>query len=159
LQYIDKDSEAAAYLLLKTDGVFATQKLDDDHVIKMLSLLNEQTIESETFSLSLISSPRSDAVLKQATNRLYAYVGATAPEVAPKPKVTPPPPVVATPKPVVKPKPAVKPPKQKTYTVQPGDSLWKIAKKHKTTINALVQINKIDENAMLKPGMTLIITN
>jgi LysM repeat protein len=161
LQYIDNDSEAAAYLLLKTDGTFASQKLDDDHVIKMLALLNDQTIESETFSLSLISSPRSDAVLKQATNRLYAYVGATAPEVAPKPKVTAPPPVVMPPKPVVvAPKPPTqKPVKQKVYTVQPGDSLWKIAKKNKTTINAIVQLNKIDEKATLKPGMTLIISN
>ncbi len=151
LQYIDNNSSTAAYLLLKTDGAFASQKLDDDHVIKMLSLLNAQTIESETFSLSLISSPRSDAVLKQATNRLYAYVGSPPPDTTPSIK----PNVVSKPKPVA----AAKPTKGKTYIIQPGDSLWKIAKKNKTSINALVQLNKIDENATLKPGASLIISN
>ena len=141
LQYIDHNSSTAAYLLLKTDGAFASHKLDDEHVIKMLSLLNAQTIESETFSLSLISSPRSDAVLKHATNRLYAYVGASPPEITPK-------------KPIVK-----AAAKAKTYVIQPGDSLWKIAKKNKTTIDALVKLNKIDEKATLKPGATLIISN
>lgn len=170
LQYIDNNSAAAAYLLLKTDGSFASQKLDDVHVIKILSLLNEQTIESETFSLSLISSPRSDEVLKHATNRLYAYVGATPPVTPPKPKknivadTTPiaKPTKVAVATPPVKPKPipVAKPAKQKTYTVQSGDSLWKIAKKNKTSIQSLTQLNSnIDEKTTLKPGMVLIISN
>jgi LysM repeat protein len=189
LQYIDNDSSAAAYMLLKTDGTFASQKLDDEHVIKMLSLLNEQTIESESFSLSLISSPRSDDVLKHATNRLYAYVGATPPMTQPiaktnivaattpiakpspeaVPKIKSKPNIVAATLPLAKPKSLASAPKpsvtlakstKKTYTVQSGDSLWKIAKKNKTSINTITQLNNnITENTTLKPGMVLIISN
>ncbi len=144
LQYIDTDSQAAAYLLLKTDGAFALQKLDDHRVIKVLSLLNVQTPDSEKYALSLVTSPRSDAVLKEATNRLYAYVG-VAPAPAPPPK----------PAPVIVSKPSK--PRTKTVQVQPGDSLWKIAKKHKTTIKAIVKLNNIDESITLRPGMSLII--
>lgn len=80
LQYIKIKSKAAAYLFLKTDGPFAAHKLDDAHVILILNLLDEKTPESEQFALSLLTSPRSDAVWKMAANRLYDYRGIPRPE-------------------------------------------------------------------------------
>lgn len=80
IDFIDRESRAAAYLLLKTDGAFVFRKLDDEHVIAMLKLLVEKTPDAENFSLALLTSPRSDAVLQTASIRLYEYSGEPVPE-------------------------------------------------------------------------------
>lgn len=46
---------------------------------------------------------------------------------------------------------------QTTYTVVTGDSLWAIAKKHKTTIAALTKANNMDIKSRIVPGQVLII--
>lgn len=47
-----------------------------------------------------------------------------------------------------------KKPKVITYTIQSGDSLWKIGKKFQVDIQALKEINRLKTDA-LKPGDTL----
>ncbi|MBA1334817.1 MAG: hypothetical protein HPY66_0437 [Firmicutes bacterium] len=44
------------------------------------------------------------------------------------------------------------------YVVQPGDTLWKVAKKYSTTIEELVKINELEEPDKLVPGQKLIIS-
>ncbi len=80
LDYIEQHSQAAAVLLLKTDGIFAATKLDDAHTISVLKLLNEKTPEAEKFAQRLLLRPRSDAVWYTAAERLYFYAGETLPE-------------------------------------------------------------------------------
>lgn len=80
LEYMEKDSKAAAYLMLKTDGAYAVRKLDDNHILLMLDLLPNKTLHAEQFSLALLTSPRSDAVWRRAANRLYEYHGEPIPE-------------------------------------------------------------------------------
>lgn len=79
LSYIHNQSKAAALLLLKTDEVFAAKKLDDKQVLGILHLLDEKTKESENFALTLLTSPRSDEVLKAAAIRLYEYAKESLP--------------------------------------------------------------------------------
>lgn len=43
------------------------------------------------------------------------------------------------------------------YFVQPGDSLWSIAKKYNTTIASILKYNAIDESQILTPGDKLLI--
>lgn len=43
------------------------------------------------------------------------------------------------------------------YTVQPKDTLWKIAKKYSTSIDDIVKLNDIENPEMIMPGMKLII--
>lgn len=43
------------------------------------------------------------------------------------------------------------------YVIQQGDTLWKIAKYYHTTIDMLIDINKIENPDMIKPGDKLII--
>lgn len=43
------------------------------------------------------------------------------------------------------------------YAVQNGDNLWKIAKRYNTTVDALIQINELDNLDNLKIGTKLII--
>jgi len=42
-----------------------------------------------------------------------------------------------------------------TYTVRRGDSLWKIATRHKTTVARLCSLNGISSKAVLRPGTKL----
>ncbi|WP_024832715.1 DUF3794 and LysM peptidoglycan-binding domain-containing protein [Ruminiclostridium josui] len=43
------------------------------------------------------------------------------------------------------------------YIVQPGDSLWKIAKKYSTTVDNLLKVNNLNEKDNLMPGQQLLI--
>ncbi|MEG1930222.1 MAG: DUF3794 domain-containing protein [Anaerovorax sp.] len=42
------------------------------------------------------------------------------------------------------------------YITKPGDNMWKIAKKHRTTIEAVKKVNEIESN-QIKPGTKLLI--
>ena len=42
-----------------------------------------------------------------------------------------------------------------TYRVQPGDTMWGIARKHNMPLQNLMRINKISESTMLRPGDTI----
>lgn len=79
IDFIDSESRAAAYLMLKTDGAFALRKLDDEHVNALLKLLVEKTPEAEQFSLALLTSPRSDSVLQNAAVKLFEFAGEPIP--------------------------------------------------------------------------------
>lgn len=83
LDYINKDSAAAAFLILKTEGNFAAQKLDDAQVMHMLKLLETKSPEAQQFASTLLTSPRSDEVWKMAASRLYEYAGESLPENLP----------------------------------------------------------------------------
>ncbi|MBF7082673.1 L,D-transpeptidase family protein [Desulfallas sp. Bu1-1] len=45
----------------------------------------------------------------------------------------------------------------KTYTVQPGDTLWNIARKFNTTLNALTAVNNLANPDRIYPGQVIII--
>lgn len=80
LDYIQRHSKAAAYLMLKTDGDFAARKLDDVHVLMVLQLLEKKNSLAEQFAATLLTSPRSDEVWKLAATRLYEYAGESLPD-------------------------------------------------------------------------------
>jgi membrane-bound lytic murein transglycosylase D len=44
-----------------------------------------------------------------------------------------------------------------TYTVQPGDSLWKIARSHHVSTRNLTDWNRLNKNMYIKPGQKLVI--
>lgn len=81
LDYACNQSKAATQLMLKTDGAFAARKLDDPQVLMLLQLADEKSPQSEQFALTLLTSPRSNAVWKLAAERLYEYAGEVIPEV------------------------------------------------------------------------------
>ena len=43
------------------------------------------------------------------------------------------------------------------YLVQPGDTLWQIAKKYRTTIEDILAVNEIEQAALIYPGQKLLI--
>jgi LysM domain len=173
LKYIEAGSKTAAYLILKTDFLFAARKLNDLTVLKMLSLLLDKTREAERFSLVQLMSPRSEAVQRIAAQRLYDYAGETPPEKCPHHAALqrfvqantlsaiaqPAAPIIIPP---IKPKLVNKiaPSKQnklptiRYYIIQEGDSLWKISRLYKADIDKIKKINGL-ESDFLKPGTAL----
>ncbi len=163
LEYIERGSKAAVYLMLKTDGAYAVRKLDDTHIIALLAQMTEKTPIAERFALAVLTTPRSDAVWNSASERLYQYAGEPLPEkfqhhAALKRFL----PKLAANKTVqvpVSPTKAPQPPSPKSqkeiaYVVQEGDSLWKISRRHKVEIDKIKAYNKL-ETDFLKPGTTL----
>ncbi len=79
-----------------------------------------------------------------------------SPSASPSASATPKPSVSATAKPTATPKPTASA-KPKTYTVQAGDLLSKIAAKFGVTTTALMTANKITNANLIKVGQVLII--
>jgi hypothetical protein len=80
LDYVAEKSPSAAYLLLKTDSDFAIKKLDDKTITNILEVMKHKTSEVEAFALSMLKSPRSDSVWKQAASLLFALSGQPLPQ-------------------------------------------------------------------------------
>lgn len=60
------------------------------------------------------------------------------------------------PAPVLPPPPGASPPGSRTYTVQPGDSLWSIAQKHGAKVEQIRAANSLSAD-IIKPGQRLVI--
>lgn len=169
LGYVRKGSKTAAYVLIEKDFQFALLKLDNNDVIKVLSLLTDHTVEAKQFALAALTSPRNDAVWQLAAVRLYEYEGEEAPKkflhhaalsrFVPRQEIQanegiveenaselPKAPAMAI---IPKKQPAQQ--RYKIYVVQEGDSLWKISKRFKVDIEVIKKHNKI-EGDLLKPG-------
>lgn len=181
LDYINSRSKDAAYLILKTDGAFAFKKLGDEQLIKLLNLLKEKTPIAEQFALALLKNPRSDRVWQAAARRLYEFAGEPVPEKnlhgaalarfvslqRPAAVTLQIPPKVKKAVPVLRNKETVKAsvaiakpgallsvPRPMIYVVKDGDSLWKISKQFKVSVEKIKAYNNLPSDA-LKPGTYL----
>ncbi|NNM43508.1 MAG: LysM peptidoglycan-binding domain-containing protein [Chlamydiae bacterium] len=172
LDFLKKRSKIAAMLLIQTDREFAEKKLDDEDVMTLLDLTQEKSVEAEKFAKDLLISARSDMVWKKAAKKLYDFCGEPIqepydhrlalqkfiPEEALSKIETLPEKIVlaaSPPAPIPAPeKTAKKTVKKKVHVIQQGDSLWKIAKKYKVSVEALMKINHL-ESEKLRVGKEL----
>lgn len=170
IDYIKMNSRAAASLMLKTDGSFAAKKLDDETVASILNLSDENTPEAEKFALELLTSPRSDAIWKLAAGRLYEFAGEKKPDKSlhhaalnrflPQATYMQPKKIeeLLTLKEESIPAPLIPKrqqyPIEKTYIVQDGDNLWKIARRFQVDIDTIRSHNHL-EGDFLHPGNVL----
>ncbi len=181
LEYVQMHSRRAAELLVKLDLDFALKKIDDRQTLTILHLLTQKTNESERFAKELLTTPRSVKVWQKAANRLYGYAGEEIPEnwdyrraiarfIYPSPQQPKPAfpvaPLLAkaplkkssVPLSVVQEKPlhsaAPASVSVRLYTVQSGDSLWKISRKFNVSVDKLKEINRLSSDT-LKPGLVL----
>ncbi len=158
LSYLALRSPSAAMLLLKSDFPFAKSRLVDDGVLLLIDLLREKSPEGERFCQEQLQSPRADVVWKAAAEKLYAFAGEAVPlpidlpaaiarfAAAGAAPLAPP-----LPAPLQK---AVSRSVSREYTVQDGDTLWKIARQHKVTVDELIQSNGMEKDRLV-PGMVL----
>ncbi len=153
-------SQFAAALLLQTDFAFVYKQFDDNQMLAFLDLLGVKT--PVLFAKALLLCPRSDSIWKRASSILYEQLGEKLPEPYSHPAALNRfiynncPPSISF-KPPVKiaedssPKEALK---KQLYCVQSGDTLYKIARNHKTSVQALQAINHM-ENDRLYPGQEI----
>ncbi len=143
LKYIDHNSAKGAELLLLLYPHFAYKKLDDERTLKVLQLLKERNPATAKYAVNILTSQRGEQVKAAAMQRLNSFSDKAAflsGLVPPK-------------------KEAVQPPFNPTrsYVVQPGDSLWKIAKKQKVSLERLKSTNRLTDDTVLQPGNILTI--
>lgn len=141
LQLTSHGSKLAAKVLLETDADYCLKHLNNDQVVYLCDLLGDNT--SPSFLKKLLDSPRPEAVWQKAASLLYVQaaeeVPATLDRATSKRRFLE---LKTTPPPSSSPLPSVGG-ASKTYTVRSGDSLWKIAREHKTTVSALRAHNNL----------------
>ena len=132
LEYLKERSPLAARIFIEADADFASKRLSDEQILLLFDLYPAQTSFLEAFAKQILISPRSDSVWKRASSTLgKALPSSEQPEEILK--------------------------ADDTYTVQEGDSLWKIARKCRTTVDALKESNHL-ESDRLRPNMILKLT-
>ncbi len=160
LTYVRSRCVLAAKILLEWDRDFILKKFEDPDLMALLELFPQKTGSLEIFLKELITSPRSDVIWKKAAEKLYAFANLPCPDPYDH---------MATLRtfakerlPAIQTTPAQKPTVspiakgQQMHVIQPGESLWKIARKYKVTIEALRKANHL-ETDKLRPGKQLII--
>lgn len=165
VSYIDGRSSLAAKLLLEIDLEFASKRLSDAQVLTLFDLLPPHTSSLAPFAKELIVSPRCDAVWKRAATLLYTLAAEPLPEPYDHMRTLArfaaygfPHPIPPPPRPVTASAPTVQAPAaakgRRVHTIQVGDSLWKIARKYKVTVDSLKRANKL-ESEKLRVGKQL----
>ena len=151
LSYLAFQSPAAASLLIQTDFDFALKRLEDKGILDLLlSLEKADAPPLRAFCLELLKSPRSDAIWHKSAELLYRAEGEGLPEPfersAALARFG-----LAEAKPLP---PAVVPQPKRHHTVQEGETLWKIARQYKVTVDRIVHLNGLEKET-IRTGMIL----
>lgn len=155
LTYVASRSPLAAKILLDTDLEFVSKRLSDSELLTLFDLLPQNDQQLVPLARELIISPRCDAIWQRAATILYATVSETPPHpydhtqtlkrfTALQFPSSPPPP----------PRPVTPTSSQRTHTVQAGESLWKIARQYRVSVESIKRQNHL-ESERLRPGKKL----
>jgi len=153
-QYVNGGSSVAANHIIETNQELMLRHMDDKALLKLIKLLNKNCDKVELFLKRMIISVRSDDVRKESALKLFEFYGGRAPSpydhmVALKQLM---PQITHHVEPTIQ-----KSSSLKEYIVKPGDSLWIIARKYGTSVNAIMRENDLSSKHRLKIGMHLII--
>lgn len=150
LERINRGSSTAAQLLLVTDLSFAVDELGDPQVEQVLELLTNNTEEVLQFAQQIAVSLRSDNARERARACLDQLTRNVPDEIAghfyEKPGIKDLRPVFRQTPPAA--------PSPHTHLVQPGESLWLIARKYNLSIDYLLEINHL-QSTVLQVGKVL----
>lgn len=147
LSYIDAGAKTAAYLMLITDFDHAIAHLPDEKIASILDLIDTQTQESLKFAQTLATSPRNDPIRAKAYSLLTSYGGEEiAGRYVPRPGV-------GELRPAFRQAPPAAP-DPRTHIIQPGESLWLIARKYDLSIERLMEANNLSSTT-IRPGKVL----
>ncbi len=166
--YLNFGSQYAARLILEIDAGYALKKLDDSQIVALLSLLEDKTNLAENFAVHLAFGNRSDWVRQEACRLLYHYFGLTLPnpysyseavqlisqkyQIDSVQTLTAATSSASTEEEITSPSTS----RRKTYLVQDGDTLWKIARRNNVSLDDLREANHLNSD-LIKVGMPLVI--
>jgi hypothetical protein len=154
LEYLNNNSKCAAKFLLDSDLDFVLKRLDDGQILKILDLYTDKSPTLENFAKELLASPRTDSVWKRAASLLYSFANESVPDPYNHQVVLQRflPQLIPAQQPVSSlPKLVPKHHKKKMHVVEPGDNLWKIARKYQVSVEDIKRINHLDTEK-LRPG-------
>ena len=155
LSYLECRSILAAQLLLQTDLEFVLKRCDDAHILLLLDLCPENSVNLENCAKELLTSPRTDAVYKRAAQILYGLKQEQMPEPYDHHLVIQRFFPTKTQEAAFETKqPSSTKSEKKFYIVENGDSLWKIARKFHVSVEQIMQVNHL-ETEKLRPGKQL----
>ena len=167
ISYFEKyRSKTAASLLINFDLDYVTKRLDDTSLLQFLDLIADKKETLVKAAKELLISPRGDELRKRAASLLYSSVSEPFPEIydhlAAVERFCP----EALPKSAVQPslviveakaaleavafettkgaKSGLPTPKTRVHVIQEGDSLWKISRKYKVSIEEIKKLNSMD---------------
>lgn len=148
LDYMKGGSKTAACLLLLTDPIFAEHGLSDEQISQLLVLLADKASEVRTFLQKIAHSPRSEKVRSQAVQLLsnQSSEQEIAGRFVPRPGA-------GQLRPVFREEPP-RSPAPSMHVVQPGESLWQLAKKYQVSIEELMAVNHL-QSTVIRSGKTL----
>lgn len=149
MEYVNLGSKTAAYLLVTLDLEFALL-LSNASVEHLLLLMDEPTPEAISFVEAILEEKRTPAVHQRALRQLASYKGSPLGEVAARydpflntenlrPVIRQQVPITQT---------------ERTHIVQPGESLWLIARRYHVDMRKLMVINEL-YSTTLQPGQML----
>jgi len=149
MDYVGMGSKTAAYLLVMLDLDYALL-LPNPEVKHLLDLMDEPTLEAISFTEEILAEKRAPEVHDRALKRLAAYTGKSNEELAARydqygdnqnlrPLFRQQVPITQTPR---------------THIVQPGESLWIIAKRYKIDMKKIMVTNNLS-STVLQPGQML----
>lgn len=140
---VHKGSTAAATLLVEADSPYVLKICEDEEAALILKLLKTKTDKTLEVLKGLIASMRSEKIRKEAALRLYVlYADELAKEVSVIGKVK---------------KKQEAAHEGKSYRVKEGDTLYKIAKAHGTSVEKIIEWNGLERQKPLKVGVLLTV--
>ena len=153
-EYVRKGCSDAATLWITLDSEFIQRKLSDLELHRLMQQVKENGLATNIFLKQVLCSVRSDEVRKEAALKLYAFVGLIPPDPYDHEQAL----KAFLPSMFAKKIAPVSyaPPVVKKHKVTEGDSLWKISRQYKVSIETLRETNGLKSD-QLKPGQELVI--
>ncbi len=148
-KYVDHGAAEASLLWIKLDSEYVLRGLDDQFLKKVVEHIQVPSQQVIIFLKQLLLSVRSDELRELAGRKLYLFENLPVPEPYSHELALQQFDLVA----------AVKEKKEETqqvllHTVADGESLWKIAKKYRTSISDIREANQLKTDK-LRPGQKI----
>lgn len=161
---LEGSSKIAADLLWKHELEYVLKRFDDDQILTFLQSHKDQKERAQFLAKEILVSLRSDSVRQKAAEVLYASVEEAFPpsydyktvlyRFCPEKVVEPVEAIQVSPVIVTAPLQENSTPKKNIHRIQDGDSLWKISRKYKVSVESIMKLNHL-ESDRLRSGREL----
>ena len=148
-------SKIAADLLWRHELEYVMKRFDDKEILTFLQCNKEQKERAQYIAKEILLSPRSDAVRQKAAEVLYASVEESFPssydyksvlhrfcpeKVAEEVVITPAVTTLPVEEKVLS--------KKNIHKIQEGESLWKISRKYKVSVESIMKLNHLESDRL-----------